>query len=372
MKMKLTIRKRYLRFLLPAVGVLLLLALLLLWLSGFGVRYLFKKPVSLSGLSAAELPGSYVTLPVKDAGEVYTFLGYQDDAGNPVITEEYTVCQVEGKYLIIRVTKKDLPTLEKYLNAADLVRSGELGSVLEANLGTLTGTVNRAKKDPEKQLRSWLTSHQIDALNLKDNLNGADLSAYPGADKGDYDAYLDEVILPLELDVGNLGVRSAGAVRSLTVLALLLVLLALALLATLLAGLWEKPLRQAVRQFGLKRLTADYEDAAIFGPDLRIGRDFIWVYGRLFTRILETKDVIWTYPRSRRLEGGKQRWSLVLKTDLGAEAAAKVGSEPEAEQAVACLRSRGYPITAGFDKEKLKLYKKDLTAFRNRVRNGSI
>ena len=42
------------------------------------------------------------------------------------------------------------------------------------------------------------------------------------------------------------------------------------------------------------------------------------------------------------------------------------------EKAVAALRSRGNPMTVGFDKEKQKLYKKDLAAFRSKVLNGSI
>ena len=48
MKMKMAVRKRYLRFLLPAIALLLLLALLVLWISGFGVRYLLRRPAQLS------------------------------------------------------------------------------------------------------------------------------------------------------------------------------------------------------------------------------------------------------------------------------------------------------------------------------------
>ena len=130
-------------------------------------------------------------------------------------------------------------------------------------------------------------------------------------------------------------------------------------------------MRAALRQHG-KRLTADYDTAEVLGAQLRIGQDFIWVFGPLNTRILETKDVIWAYPRSKRLEGGKQAWSLVMKTDWGSEAAAKLESEAAVEKAVAALRSRGFPMTVGFDKEKQKLFKKDLAAFKSKVRSGTI
>jgi hypothetical protein len=371
MKMKLAVRRRYLRFLLPAFALLLLLALLLLWISGFGFRYLLRRPAQLSEVPTDQLKGSYVTMPVTEAGEQFTYLGYQDSAGNPVITEEYTVAKLRGKYLMIRVTKKDLPVLDKYLHASELVQSGELGSVLEANMGKLTGTVNKARPDAEKQLRSWFISHQLDARNKLDKLSGADISSYPGVAEGKFDGYLDDVILPLELDVGYLGTRSGGAVKALTVIAVLLVLLALALAVSVFLGFWEKRMRAALRQHG-KRLAADFDTAEIFGARLRIGQDFLWVFGPLTTRILETKDILWAYPRSKRLEGGKQAWSLVMKTEWGSEASAKLDSEAAVEKAVAALQSRGFPLTVGFDKEKQKLYKKDLAAFKSKVRSGSI
>ncbi len=371
MKMKLAVRKRYLRFLLPLLALLLLLAFLALWASGFGFRYLFRKPVPLSEVPMDRLEGSYVTVPVTEAGEQFTYLGYYDEEWLPAITEEFTVCKLNGKYLIIRVTTKDLPVLDRYLNAAELIQSGEMGSILEASQGKLTGTVNKVSADAEKQLRSWLSNHQIDRVNQYDYYSGKDISAYPGISAGKYDDYFDDVILPLQLETSYLGIRSAGTVKALTAVAVILLLLALALAVSILLGLWEKRMRTAIRQHG-KRVAADYETAEVLGSHLRIGQDFIWVFGPMNTRILETKDVIWAYPRSRRLEGGKQLWSVVMKTDWGSEAAAKLDSEAAVEKAVAALRSRGYPMTVGFDKEKQKLYKKDLAAFKGKVKSGTI
>ena len=372
MKMRMTIRNRYLRFLLPVFVGLLLLAFVALWVGGFGIRFQFSKPRALKEVPLAQLPGAYVTLPVVESGESFTQRGYTTADGQRVIAEQYCVCQVQGKYLTIKATQKDLQKLEKYMKASESVQKGELGSILELNLGSFTGTVNPLDKAVGDQLRSWFVNHQIDAEAMLDELSGADISGYPGVDSKDYSAYFDDVILPLELDVGYLGTRTAGFVRTMTVVAAALVILALALLVTVFLGLWEKPTREAVRQYTQKLLAADYDGAAIFGPRLRIGREFLWVSGAMFTRILENKNVIWAYPRNRRLEGGRQKWGLVLKTDYGSEAVAWLSSESEVEQAVACLRSRGNPLTAGFDKEKQKLYKKDLNAFRNRVRNGSL
>ena len=365
------VRKRYLRFLGPAMGVLVLLAFLLLWISGFGFRYLFKKPVPLASLSEP-LPGTYVTLPVEDVTDTFAVYGYAGDDGQPVVRERYCLWVRDGKYLILRLTKPYAALLEQYENRSELVLSGKIASVRELDFGELKGTLNRVPNSTDKQLREWITAHQLSASALTDRLTGADLSAYAGAEAGDYGAYLEAVILPVELDTGCLGARSGGLVKALSVLALILCLGAIALAVTVFLGLWEKPTRAAVRQFGQNRLATDYNTAEVFGPQLIIGHDFLWAAGPLFTQVLELKEILWAYPRSRRQEGGSLRWRLVLKTERGEEAVVKLSSEAETEKAIACIQSRGFPLTVGFDKEKQKLYKKDLTAFRSKVVNGTI
>ena len=365
------VRKRYLRFLGPAIGVLLLLAFLLLWIGGFGFRYLFKKPVPLASLGELQ-PGAFVTLPVEDVTDTFAVYGYAGDDGQPVVRERYCIWVRDGKYLILRLTKPYAAMLEYYENRSALVESGKVGSVLELEFGELKGTLNRVPKAADKQLRDWITAHQLNAGTLTDRLTGADLSAFAGAKDGDFSAYLDAVILPVELDTGYLGVRSGGLVKALSALALVLVLGAAALTASVFLGLWEKPTRAAVRQYGQNRLATDYNTAEVFGPQLIVGHDFLWAAGSMITRVLELKEILWAYPRSRRQEGGALRWRLVLKTEWGEEAVVKLPGESETEKAIACIQSRGFPLTVGFDKEKQKLFKKDLTAFKNKVRSGSI
>lgn len=371
-KMQMMVRKRYLRFLLPAIGALLVLALLMLLVSGFGFRYLLRKPVALSSLSAEELSGSYVTVPVEDLKDGYAVFGYQDSSGVTVANERYCIYPVEGKYLIVRITEDFLPLMAKLDSANDLIASGEVGSILEIDFGDITGTVNKVEKKAREQLRGWITAHQIDAGTLTDKYMNADISAYPGAAEGDYSSYLDAVILPVQLESGYLGHHGAGMVKALSLISLLLILLAILLAVSIFVGLWEKPYRAAVRQYGKRPMGADFEGAALFGPALRIGERFIWVSGLMSTRVLPVKEVIWAYPRSRRLEGGKQTWLLVMKTTDGQEASVKLGAENMVEHAIACIASRGWPLAVGFDKERQKLYKKDLAAFQHRARNGTL
>lgn len=372
MRMRLSVRKRYLRVLLPAAGALLLLAFLLLWLSGFGFRYLFKKPAPLASLGADALGGAFVTVPVENVGENFAAYGYEDRSGNPVFSERYCVRELGGKYLVIRITQKDLPLYDRCEKAEELVLSGEFGSLREVDFGDLRGTLNPLSKSAAAALRGWLIEHQLDAKTLTDRFSGADLSDYPGAADGDFSAYLSEVILPWQLESGYLGARSGGAVKALSAAALILVVLALALLVSIFLGLWERPMRGIIRTYGSKEAENDFAQGSDFGACLRIGSRFLWAGGKLTTRVLELRDLVWVYPRSRRLEGGKKRWSFVMKTAQGGEAVVRIASEAEAEQAAACLLGRCEAITVGFDKEKQKLYKKDPAAFVARVRSGDI
>lgn len=371
MKMQFLVRKRYLRFVLPAVAVLLVLAFLMLLISGFGFRYLFKKPLALSELTPkAAVEGTYLEAPVEELDDTYAYYGYEDEYGEAVVNERYAIYLMDGKYLIVRVTHEYVPLLEKLDSADEMVTSGQIGSILELNFGSFRGTLNKVNEEALKTLRNWITSHQIDAAGLTDKYTGADISKYAGAADGDYTAYLDDVILPVQLESGYMGSHTTGAVKALSVLAVIFLLLAVLLLVSIFIGLWEKPFRAALRQHGKKHLSADFDRSVIFGPGLRIGEHFIWVSGLLFTRILAVKDVIWAYPRHRRLEGGKLRWSLVLKTVTGDEASVKLDSEASVNQAISYIVGMGWPLAIGYDKEKEKLYKKDLAAFQGRARNG--
>lgn len=371
MKMQFLVRKRYLRFVLPVLAALLVIAFLLLLISGFGFRYLFKKPLPLKELTLGNtVEGTYVDAPVDELNDTFAYYGYEDDYGEAVVSERYALYMIDGKYLIVRVTHEYVPLLEKLDSADELVTSGQIGSILELNLGSFTGTLNPVNEEAQATLRNWITSHQIDAASLTDRYTGADISGYAGAADGNYSAYLENVILPVQLESGYLGSHTAGAVKALTVIAVIFLLLAILLIVSIFIGLWEKPFRAALRQHGKKHLTADFDRAAIFGSGLRIGEHFIWVSGSLFTRILAVKDVIWAYPRHRRLEGGKLRWSLVLKTVTGEEASVKLDSEASVNQAISYIVGMGWPLAIGYDKEKEKLYKKDLAAFQGRARNG--
>lgn len=369
-----SIRKRYLRFLLPAVLLLLLLAFLLFWISGFGILTLRQEPVELSQLSPERVEGSYATVEVEELDVTFGFFGYEDPAtGEVTVEERYCVYPMEGKYLIILAPGEYVSQLEMKDDAAELIASGEVGSVMELDYGSFTGTVDtKPEKKVVEILKNWIVEHHISESKLTDRFTEADLSGYEGAAEGDYSAYLEDVILPVQLKVGHVGRMSFSTVRQLTAAAALLALLALLLLASIFAGLWERPLRSALRLHGKENLSGDFVKTDPFGRKLRVGNAYLWLFGPLFTRIVPTADVIWAYARSKRLEGGKLSWSLVLKTVDDREYAVRLGDSALVQSAITAIQAKGHPLVLGFDKEKQKLYQKDLNAFRARAKNGTL
>ena len=373
MKMTLAVRRRYLRLVLPAAAVLLLIALILLWIGGFGFVKLFGTPRELTALNPEDWQGSLVALPVEEVPYTFGYLGYQDDDGNAVESERFCLYEKDGKYLIIRVTEEFVALLNRYDDAEELVYSGEVGSLMEVDFGDLVGTVNVCPDgDMIALLRSWLIDHWLDAETLTDTCSGADLSGYAGAAEGDFSAYLDEAVTGLVLETGYRGTQPISRVRVTFWLAVLFVVLFLLLAAAVLTGLFEKPLRTAKRVHGRDRLEADFRDAAVFGPVLRIGRQFVWIAGPIKTDILSAREMIWAYPRNRRLDGGGTRRLLVLKTVDGREFSVKLVGEHDVERAIGALANCGFPLVVGYDKEKQKLYQKDLPAFRGRAANGTL
>jgi hypothetical protein len=375
------IRRNYLRLVVPLTLVLLAGAAALFWVTRLGALYAFKAPVELSSLSEDELEGSYVTVRVDELGDTFSYYGYTGEDGEKVVIERYCVYPIGDKFLTVRVTGKELSLLSDYDNAKDMVASGRLGSMKEYNAGTLTGTIT-AGLDAKvyNLLCTWIKDNYL-ADKGGDAARNAVLSSFgiPGSSAGedggsdeDYSSYYKEAIIPLQLETGYYGIMPRNKVIILTVFALLLLAAALGLLISLALGLWEKPLRSCLKRAGGRELLEDYGAGADCTRALRIGDKHIWWFKGLITQIEDIDGIIWAYPRSRRLEGGKLDWYLVLKTQDGRELGVRLGESAAVQTAIDLLKGKGHPLATGYDKEKQKLYERDIPTFKARVKNGTI
>ncbi len=370
------VRSRYLRLLVPALLVLLVLSALCWFLGGSGVLYSFRKPVQAGELRLEDLEGSYFTAPADTlASQTFAYLGYTDGEDNTVIEERFCYLIVEGKYLRVKVGKEDVAELEKYEDGLEMVANGVIGSMMELQFADLSGTVVRGEdKNTRDILIQWITTKNISTDRqgvTKDTATGADLSRY--AETGDYTEYLNEVILPYHATIGYWGNHSKGAAETLALLALLFLLLAVLLLVSLFLGLWEKPYRAALRKWGKKELRQDFAAGRHFGRhrNLVLGDKYVWWLRTFSSKVIPVEEVLWVYPRSRRLEGGKKDWSMGLRSETE-NWSVRMGELSEVHQAMEAIREKGHPLAVGFDKDKQKLFEKDLVQFKAKIRNGTI
>jgi hypothetical protein len=158
----------------------------------------------------------------------------------------------------------------------------------------------------------------------------------------------------------------------LSVLALILLLAAIALIISLILGLWEKPLRAYIKKHGKSALREDYSTGTGFNKTLHVGSNYIWWFKGLTTAITDIHAVIWAYPRSRRLEGGRLTWYLVLKTEDKRELSVHLGDSSGVQAAIDLIKSKGYPLVTGYDKDKQKLYDNDIPTFKAKAKNGTL
>ena len=378
--MSFAIRSRYLRLLIPVILVLLFLAGLCWFLGGNGFLYRFREPQPADTLHLEGLEGSYVTVSADVlAPQTYAFMGYSytDEYGeeNTVIEERYCYLIVDGKYLSVRVTNEDVPELEKVENAEQMVADGAIGSILELQFADLTGTViSGGESDTRSILEQWIVNQNIetDADGVtKDTATGRDLSSL--AENGDYSSYFNEVILPYRMTVGYWGNRTHAGAGTLAILAAVFLILALLLAASIPAGFWERPYRAALRRWGKKALRKDFAKGEHFGKrnNLLLGDTYVWWLRTFNSKVIPLEDVLWIYPRSRRLEGGKKDWSLGLRTETE-KWGVRLGELSTVQRAIEAIRDKGHPVAMGYDKDKEKLFEKDLPQFKAKVRNGTI
>ena len=374
--MSFAVRSQYLRLLIPVMLALLILAALLWALGGSGCVYRFREPREADTLHLEDLEGSYVTVQADTlASQTFAFLGYTDENEETIIEERFCYLIVDGKYLPVRVTKADVAELNKYEDGEQMVSDGVIGSLLELNFAKLAGTVTAGTNtETRDMLIKWITGQNIktdrDGVTT-DKATGADVSRY--AETGDYSAYLNDVILPYHITMGYWGNRTRAGAEILAILAAVCVVLALLLLVSIFLGVWEKPYRTALKRWGRKPLGQDFAKGKHFGKrkNLVLGDKYIWWLRTFSSRVMPVEDVLWVYPRSRRLEGGKKDWSLGLRSETE-QWGVRLGEQSTVHLAMEAIRDKGHPLAMGFDKDKQKLFEKDIVQFKAKVRNGTI
>jgi hypothetical protein len=332
----------------------------MLALTGFRFVDIFRNPGHLDDIAVEELKGSYAFINVNDIQGTFARYGAEAAEGETDvdIVERYCVYKLDGDlYLGIAIRGKHLLDVERMGSAIETFGEEQARTM---DLGTMTGTVLTMNDELYDLLCGWVKETVLTESSIIQN-------PYTTGDEEDtpeQKQYYQEHILPLILKVDYIGASSKTVVYFLFILAVLFLLAAIGLVLTMFIGIWDKPVRKLASIVDAKVLEKDFSEGKSVGKAIHIGHEYIWWFKRAKTDVIKTSDVIWAYPRSKRLEGGKLRWSVVLKTEDRREYGIVLGESEKVREAIEAIEAEGYLVGTGYDKQKLQLYNKDISAFK--------
>ena len=345
------VKMNYMKLVLPVTAALLVLALVVMLITGFGIRYGLMTSVPVESIPADELLGSCAQIRTNQIEGTFARKGHAVEEGQEIdIIERFCMVKLEdGTFLGVHIVDdEDLYAVEQM--AAAIEEFG-LDEAMSMDFGVMRGTINEMPEELYTIFCTWADEYASNELSYMTH---------------------EELLHPLMLDVDYYGPFHQSVSITLTVIAIVLVVLALALLVSSFTSAWDKPVRAEMKKVGKEKLEEEFKNAASFAGKLYLGKQHIWCFQKLSTDIFNTADVIWAYARSRRLEGGKLTWYFVMKTTDKREYSVHLGEAANVQAAEEKLKTMVKPLCTGFDKEKQKLYDKDISTFRAKTKNGTI
>ncbi len=345
------VKMNYMKLVAPLAAALLVLALVIMLITGFGIRYGLTTSVPVNNIPESELLGACAQLRVSEIEGTFARKGHQVEEGQEIdIIERFCMVELEsGKYIGVHISDEDdLYAVERLVAAIEQFGLEEAQAM---DFGVIRGTVNEMDEELYTLFCGWGDEYVTEELMANE---------------------YEDVLLPLMLDINYYGRFHQSICITLSIIAAVLALLAIALLVSSFTSAWDKPIRQEMKKVGKAELEEEFKAAHSFAGKLYLGKKHIWCFQKLSTDIFNTADVIWAYARSRRLEGGKLTWYLVMKTGDKREYSVHLGEAARVKEAEDMLKTMVKPLCTGFDKEKQKLYDKDIATFRAKTKNGTI
>ncbi|NLV49285.1 MAG: hypothetical protein GXY20_01165 [Clostridiales bacterium] len=356
------IRLKYIKVLLPLVLFMLIVGVMLLALTDFGFVNLFKEAKHLSDLDTDDMMGAFAYADITEMLGDFAGVGEYDESTGKISSyrERYCIFMSGDDFVAVNVRgKANLTNVSQYVAALEEYSREELEGL---NIGSVYGTVGEMDDEIYDYFCGWILNSFEDGSAPVESLD-----AIVQSESFDAELYVAQHATRYILNTGYYGSVSKGLMIVLTLFALLLVIAAAALAVVILSGALERPLRALKADIGTDRADEDYDSGREIGP-VRISPKHVWIFGKLITDIVKTTDIVWAYARSRRLEGGRLYWMLVMKTADKKEYVAGMGDPKTVQEALHELEEKNQTLSIGFDKEKQRLYEKDIQGFIGRAR----
>ena len=275
-----TLRTASLKRVLPYSAALLLLAALLILISGFAPLRMLAGPTELRDVTLDSPAGTYVRADAVKVFDAFAELGN----GKRVKAVDCIIACGDGRVMALCLPASMIDKAEEQMQATYswLVSDG-----VEPRYGfEVRGELVPLKGEELEAYFTWL-DRNADRLKLAGSAQGKDYADYA---------------LPFVLRVNMLGGVETWIMRVVTVIVVLLFAAALALILMACLGLFQLSCRLYVRRhkkaLKLRSVQSDFEMAEKVG-DARVGETFTWYFSGPATVCLRNSNIIWVYSQKR-------------------------------------------------------------------------
>ncbi len=338
------LRRTSLKKLLPQIIVCILLAIVLLAVTGLGAILLLIGPTDLTSLDLSDASGRYVSVDASQA-----LAGFATYSNGSDVSKEYFVLDIgNGQYMAISAKSDTMDLLEA---AGDQAEDFYVNAAIDTinPMGTVSGTI----VDLPEELRDYFD----DAI--------ASIAAFVPELEGVED--LSSVTVYSCLEVGRVGLLPVSAVIVLTIIALVLLVLGLLQLVLALGGFYQRESRAILAQYlhtDTDRADAekDFSDAQCI-EHVRVGHVYTWYQAGAKTMVLANSQIVWAYCQIEPLVVSKYRWPMCIWMRDGVRLEPHLQEQRSVQKILDTLASNGFHILTGYDADRLRLCTQNFPAF---------
>lgn len=334
------LKKRYQKYTVNKAAICIIIAIVLLAVSKFGILTIFRGPVEITGeWNPEELEGQYVTLDVDWV--LATFAEETSTNTKTNVTTTTSVCFIGeyydepsncGMFYGIKVSNENREGLEEILNqvyddAIDEVSSRQ----------RITGTLEK--------------------------MNGEILQYYQEVIGEAFGEEYLEYAVPyaiMDEEVKGVDIVFVYLLSAFAAIAILVAILSLLGMAMGKEDHYIKKFLESHPKVSLSGIEADFSHGKKIGKKIIAGRKYTFYQSGPSMKLVEQKDLIWAYYYSR---SGRYSQSLVRTFNIRKEQVDINASKTDAEELLQYYASNAPQMIVGYDKELEKCYKKEFEVF---------
>lgn len=313
------------KVMLPKILAVFVVAVILLGIACPGLILLLGGAADISQVDLEDSKGDLVSFDASQIIVAIATLSSTDGDGNTEVLEtHYLLPDGNGKYLTVLDKKNNNENvLSRAMEQSEQYYLYDLETL--TRLGDLQGTVKPLDEDMYSYITDCITNYQL-----------------PGYSE---DANLNELIIPVQIELNQVGFLSETMALILGVLGLVFAIVGVILLMPVLSGKYQ---RKAFAALGTTQEEAEEAFAAAeVIENVRVGK-YIWYQKGATTHSLISKNLIWGYTMPEPLVVSKYRWVVALYDMDQRQTQVCFMDKKSCETFLTAIENQGNPFVKGY------------------------